>query len=367
MTASQAFGETWRLILTTKTLLSTMLLSVVLYAFYYPAPYAHQVAQELPIIVIDEDDSTLSRQLLRDLDSTRAISITGRAANFSEARAQMRQGGAEGVILVTDGLERRLRTGAPGSGIKIWLNAGYLLRASSVGDAVTAVLDHLATQTLNEAGQAARVGPPVEIIREALFNRTGGYEGYVFPAVAVIIAQQTLLFGAATLIGGRRRTGKWQMASAEYLGTWAAFTSVGGLSCAFLFGWIFWVQDIPRTENLVALAVSVPLLSTAVAGLGLWLGSYFDRAERAMVILGPTSAPFFFLSGAAWPLDQMPAMVRWIAYLIPSTAGVHLFVPLNQMDAALTDVLPSAGLLLALTLLYVALGWLRLVRRGEDR
>ncbi|WP_281389413.1 ABC transporter permease [Sphingomonas sediminicola] len=200
-----------------------------------------------------------------------------------------------------------------------------------------------------------------------MFNPTGGYEGYVFPAVVVIIVQQTLMFGAATLIGGRRRSGSWRMTTSEYLGTWAAFSSVGVLTCLFLFGWIFWLQGIPRAENSASLLLAVPVLSAAVAALGLWLGSYFDRSERAMVILGPTSAPFFFLSGTAWPLDQMPGFVRVLAYLLPSTAGVHMFVPLNQMGASLAAVAPSICVLVSLTLLYATLGWFRLAHNRVNR
>jgi ABC-2 type transport system permease protein len=356
----QAFGATWRVILTSRTLLSTMLLAVVLYSFYYPAPYAHQVAQQLPVIVVDEDDSALSRQLIRDLEATRAVTVIGRTPNIGEARAWMRHGGPDGVVLIAPGLERQLRTGSPGAGIAIWLNANFLLRASTVGDGVTAVLRHLTIDKLDKAGQIARAGPPVTVIREPLFNRTAGYEGYVFPAVAVIMVQQTLLFGAATLMGERRRTGRWRMAPAEYFGTWAAFSSVGVLSCLFLFGWIFWLQGIPRDQNVPAMLIAVPALSAAVAALGLWLGSFFDRSERAMVILGPTSVPFFFLSGTAWPLDQMPYLIRAIAFLIPSTAGVHVFVPLNQMGASLANVAPALGAILGLALLYGILGWVRL-------
>ncbi|RAV23579.1 ABC transporter permease, partial [Staphylococcus warneri] len=75
----------------------------------------------------------------------------------------------------------------------------------------------------------------------------------------------------------------------------------------------------------------VPIFATAVAALGLLAGSTFDRAERAIYILGPTSVPFFFLTGATYPLEQMPRFVAAFAQLIPSTAGVHAFVPLNQM------------------------------------
>ena len=44
MSFDSAFLTTWRTILTSRTLLSTTLLAVVLYAFYYPAPYAHEAA-----------------------------------------------------------------------------------------------------------------------------------------------------------------------------------------------------------------------------------------------------------------------------------------------------------------------------------
>ena len=36
MSFREAFEETWRTVLTSRTLASTMLLAVVLYAFYYP-------------------------------------------------------------------------------------------------------------------------------------------------------------------------------------------------------------------------------------------------------------------------------------------------------------------------------------------
>ncbi|OAN58485.1 multidrug ABC transporter permease [Sphingomonas sp. TDK1] len=364
MSFGRAFRATWATVLASRTLLSTMLLAVVLYAFYYPAPYSQEVAQQLPVVLVDEDASALSRELVRDLEATRAVVVVDRAPGVAEAQAALRAGKADGVVLIARGLERQLRTGAPGAGIAVWVNASYLLRASTIGEAVTEVLRHLAVEKLAVLGQIVRGGPPVTVIREPLFNPTAGYKGYVFPAVAIVIVQQTLLFGAATFMGGRRSQGSWRMGRAEYLGTWAAFASVGICTCLFLFGFIFWVQGIPRDENVGGMLFATPLLSAAVAGLGLWLGSFFDRSERAMVILGPTSAPFFFLSGTAWPLDQMPRFVQLLAQAIPSTSGVHVFVPLNQMHATLADVAPGLAILSGLGLLYGGLGWQRIARHG---
>lgn len=352
MTFGQAFVGTWRAILRSRTLLSTMLLSVALYGFYYPAPYAHETAQRLPVIIVDQDNSALSRAMVRDLDATRAVEIVAMASDVAEARRRMRRGDADGVILVTQGLERQLRTGAPGAGIGVWVNATYLLRASTIGEAITSVVEGLAAERLLPGGQAVRAGLPIKVTAEPLFNRTGGYKSYVFPAVAVIIVQQTLLFGAATFMGGRRREGRWRMAPLEFIGSLAALASVGILNCLFLFGLIFWLQDVPTNENLPALLLAVPLFATAVAALGLWIGSFFDCSERAMVILAPTSVPLFFLTGTAWPLGQMPRFVQLLASLAPSTLGVHTFVPLNQMGASFSDVSGGMMLLAMLALTY---------------
>lgn len=361
MSVGAAFIATWRAILGSRVLFSTTLLAVVLYAFYYPAPYAHEAVQKLPLVIVDQDNSALSRAMIRDLDATRAIRVQSVVIDVLAARAAMEAGEADGVVLITRGLERQLRTGSTGAGVGVWVNATYLLRASTIGETVTAVLQNLAEARLAPGTQATRAGPPVAIISEPLFNRTAGYKGYVFPAVAVIIVQQTLLFGAATFMAERRGAGGWQMTVREYIGALAAFGSVGVLSCLFLFGLMFWLQGVPVDGNTSGMIAAVPVFALAVAALGLGLGSFFDRSERAMVILAPTSVPFFFLTGTAWPLDQMPRFIAVLSWLIPSTAGVHTFVPLNQMHASLSDVSGPAGMLLASAVLYGILAGMRIV------
>ena len=56
--------QTLRAVLTDRYAVVLMIGAVVLYSFFYPAAYRHQVASNLPIVVVDHDHSSTSRELL---------------------------------------------------------------------------------------------------------------------------------------------------------------------------------------------------------------------------------------------------------------------------------------------------------------
>ena len=51
----RVFGQEWRALLADRALLLTLFGGILFYAFLYPLPYAHQVARELPVLLVDED------------------------------------------------------------------------------------------------------------------------------------------------------------------------------------------------------------------------------------------------------------------------------------------------------------------------
>ncbi len=275
----------------------------------------------------------------------------------AEASDLMRRGVVDGVVILPDRFESDLARGAP-SGVAVWLNGGYLVRVTSVGKAVAAAAAHVAETRLEglpQAARAAKLAPTLK--QESLFNPTEGYGDYAVPAVSLIILQQTLLLGAGVISALRRETGAAPMRRSARLGLWLALTAIGTASCLFYFGFVFWVQDYPRGGDLGGVILLSPVFAAGVSALGLLLGGLFDRHERVLQVLVGTSAPLFFLTGAAWPHFMMPKLLVWLAHLSPSTAAVQAFVPMNAMGAGLGEVAPQALGLAALAVIFGAL-WL---------
>jgi ABC-2 type transport system permease protein len=341
-------------ILTTRELLSLAIVSVLFYAFYYPAPYSRQAAVAVPLVVVDADDSALSRAVVRRLDQTEAVRVVAHVPSIAAARVVVEERRAEGMLVLSRGLSSALQTQRPGAGIALVVNASYFVRAETIAKALAEVSAGVA-RDLGLARGLRETAVPIKV--QALFNTTGGYRDYVFPAVANVILQQTLMFTAARLAAERRRRGHRWGGPAGALGTWAGLVLVGLLAGAFVFGFAYWLQDVPRGGNTVGLLLALPLFAAAVAALGLLLGSCFRNGDDALKLLMPTSVPLVFLAGFAWPLSAMPGWLAALAWLSPATAAMHLFIRFNQMGASLTEAATPLAVMALLALGY-GVAWL---------
>lgn len=85
--------------------------------------------------------------------------------------------------------------------------------------------------------------------------------------------------------------------------------------------WLFGADLAPR------LAVAVPVLAIAsigVLGIGYLIGAIVLRMKDANFFVDAADFIFIILSGAAFPILVLPGLVRWIAYLLPTTHALSL-------------------------------------------
>ncbi len=354
MTLRDAFERTLIEVATTRALLSLAMLSVLLYAFYYPAPYSQQESVGMRLVVVDQGRSPLGRSIVRALSASRSVRIVGMAPDMAAGEDRLLDRSADGILLLSRDLDRIVTNPAaarPGAGIALVVNAAYFTRAEAI---VQTLVDTLLARVAERARTIDRRLPdPGRLVRvQPLFNTTAGYRDYIFPAVANIILQQTLLFAAARLTAERRRRNAPFNGLSAALGTWAAMILIGLLAQAFFFGFAYWVQDIPRGGNMAGLALAMPLFAAAVSALGLAIGHAVRDGDAALKLLIPTSVPLVFLAGFAWPLDQMPDWLATLAWASPATPAMHLFVRFNQMGASTAEAIGPLSVMAVLAVLY---------------
>ena len=106
-----AFTAEWRRVLGMKSAFSVLFLAPLVYGIYYPQPYLNQILRKLPIAVVDNDLSELSRRIVENLDASGALSVVVRARTVAEARTAIDQGKAFAAVEIPADTERDVLKG----------------------------------------------------------------------------------------------------------------------------------------------------------------------------------------------------------------------------------------------------------------
>ena len=113
----------------------------------------------------------------------------------------------------------------------------------------------------------------------------------------------------------------------------------------------------PRSvaEHLVAALAGALLIAICITSLGLIIGANMKSPEGFNLVMSFVMWPMFMLSGALFPIDNIPSYLSFLIQLNPLTYGVDLmrFVILGSTSfGPLADI---AALLFA-TLIFVIIG-----------
>ncbi|HMJ27982.1 MAG TPA: ABC transporter permease, partial [Xanthobacteraceae bacterium] len=203
-----AFAAEWRRVLAIRGAFILLVIAPLIYGLYYPQPYLSQILRKVPIAVVDNDLSELSRGIVQTLDASGAVRVAVQADTLAEARAALDRGEAFAVVGIPPGTQRDVLKGITAH-LPIYADATYLFIFRSTGTGIAAAIDTLSSElaaggartdgSLVKASLAAQ--SPADILLQPVFNPVGGYASYIVPAAFVLILQQTLLIGAAMLTG----------------------------------------------------------------------------------------------------------------------------------------------------------------------
>jgi ABC-2 type transport system permease protein len=355
----QAFVSEWRRVLATRGAFALLFMAPLIYGIYYPQPYLTQILRKVPIVVVDDDLSDLSRAIVQSLDASGAVRVVASAGTLTEARAIIDRGEAFAAVGIPPGTERDVLKGNKAH-LPVYADATYLFifrsTASSIATAINAVSSDLALAGTRSDGSLARAtlasSSPVNILLQPIFNPVGGYANYVVPAAFVLILQQTLLMGAAMLTAGTSLRGS---ALTSVLGRGIAHLTLYLPAIALYFLVLPRIYGFSALGNPVQWGLLAALLVLATSFMGQMTGSWFKRPETPTLIFLATSLPQFFLTGFSWPREAIPDVALAAGRIFPADMAIDGIVRINQLGAHLWDVAHDWLGLWILTLVYFTL------------
>ncbi|WP_077929373.1 ABC transporter permease [Wohlfahrtiimonas populi] len=364
-----------------KEVTSVLIIGLVTYFFFYPIPYNNEEVRDVPIAVMDQNQTTMSRELLRNLDATDSLKIVDEVENIGEAKELLKQRKIYGIIVIPFDFEQNILKGHRDA-VVFYGDASYVMIYNSAATAVSSVVMAMNRDILVDKQIAMGVDPaiamgnsaPFNPVNVQLFNPQAGYATYIIPPAYVLILHQSIWLGIMlACVLSRRSQFDLDLVKNSTL-------SIGQLGFATLFGkyiaylfyasfayWIFmlfapyWYQ-LPRLSSIMDLAVFGFFFLSAVIMLALSASVLFKKMDNLFLLVLPFSMIFFFFSGMSWPQYLMPDLFLVLARILPSTSSIEGLVHLNQMGATLEHVKSQLMNLIALIAVYGAIAYFVIVR-----
>jgi ABC-2 type transport system permease protein len=173
------------------------------------------VPRQLPIAVIDDDHSTFSRLLIRQLERSPSLSVPHIDTQWSESLARLQRLEVWGIVHIPAGAEAHLRQGEGAQISHVYNEAFY-----SLGGSVAAGVRGVVTQTTRDSllEKAHYRGLPVVDLHlptvqvTPLFNPQTSYELFLEPLAVLAILHLILACAVVSAVGREVTTeglGQW--------------------------------------------------------------------------------------------------------------------------------------------------------------
>lgn len=338
------------------TALTIPLFQLILFGFI------DQTVRDVPTVVVDQDGTRASRELMDQLRATRTFKITQVTADPRDAREEITRGRARvGFVIPPDYHDKRLL----GSGAKILV----LIDGSDStvsAQALAAVNGLVASVTLEEIAKTPGGALPLSAQPIILFNPDGRTANYIIPGLIAILLQivATLLTAVAVVRERERGTLEQLLVTPIHplglmLGKLAPYLFVGllemtGILIAMRFGF-----DVPIRGNLFFLFAMALVYLFALLSMGLFISTRAQTQAQAQQMAQFLILPSIFLSGYIFPSAGLPIVLRTIGRCLPATHMVEIMRGVVLRDAGPLELLPNVG---ALVLMSALLVWMS-VRR----
>ena len=337
------------------------------YPLLYSWIYNNEAVHEVPVVVVDDSHSALSRQFIRMCDASPDVRILCHAADMDEAQSLVSRQLAKGIYHIPAEFDRNISR-MEQTTIGVYCDMSLMLTYQAVYQTSVAVTQTMGAAIRTKLSQPptrreAQIGVRPMIVDEVpLFNPSGGYGSSILPAVLMLILQQTLVLGIGMSAGTARENNRYHELipiDRHYQGT---LRIVSGKSlCYFMIYAVmgaYLTLAVPKMFSFPQLAHWQDLLCLmlpyvlACIFFGMIVSCIIRYRENVMLLIVFVSVPLLFLTGISWPQSNIPSFWQSISWLFPSTFGVRAYVRLNTMGATLADVNREYLVLWGQTLFY---------------
>ncbi len=307
--------------------------------------------RDIPVGVVDQSNSGLSRVLLQTIRATQVVKFTRYFTNTQEAEAAIANAEIRAILIIPKDVSQRL------------------VRHSTVGFGSPASTDEETSRPvahwvvdgsdtiIASAIKSLRNMPLAELLSKPANRNTPTFEVTLFynpeqrtavnivpGLVAVILTMTMIMFTSAAIVRESERGNMEMLITTPVhpielmIGKIIPYMFIGGLQVAIILGLGHVFFDVPIHGGLWQLTGATLLFITASLSLGLVISTIAKSQLQSMQLTIFILLPSILLSGFMFPYEGMPLVAQYIAETLPATHFMRLIRGVVLRDVEILDM-----------------------------
>jgi ABC-2 type transport system permease protein len=318
--------------------------------------FLDQNVRNLPTVVVDQDRTSSSRELMDRLRATHTFAISLVTNNTEEAREEVTAGRARvAVIIPPDFHAKRLRRV---EAQVLVLIDGSDSNASS--QALASVNGLVSQMSIEEIAGTAKPPMPVAAQPIILFNPEGRTANYIIPGLVAILLQLVgLVFTSMAIVREREKGTMEQLLVTPIqplglmLGKLAPYLVISLGEMAVVLALMRFGFGVPIRGSVIFLFVMATIYLFAILSMGLFISTRATSVAEAQQMSQMLLLPSIFLSGYIFPQAGLPQPLYLLGLLLPATHMISIMRGVVLRDAGLMELVPEVLALIAMSVVLV--------------
>jgi ABC-2 type transport system permease protein len=339
------------------------------------------VVRDLPVSVLDQDQTKTSRQIVRMIDATSIALVNNKIADLESAKDLLYRGKTQAIIVIPVDFEKDLyQNSAPE--IMVLINNSNILKGgllkSGIYKAVSTLSAGIKIQYSMKKGenyeQALTGAMPISLDTHLLFNPFTNYFYFLATALMPVILVVFVLLSSIYSLGYELKS-HTSLAALEKAGNSIIVLAVGKLLPytilffiqALLFNFlIFNYMGMPMTGSYTILVISEFLLIISYQFMGVFLLSSTGNLRLSVSLGSAYSMMALTFAGLTFPDFGMPLLARVFGHLFPLTYWLKIFTGQTlRADPSSVSMINMLYLFVFIGIGIISLYWLKVKYSNE--
>ncbi len=288
--------------------------------------FFHSIPTDLPIGVVDNDKSSLSRDLKFYIESSPAIQIEKQYNSLHEARIDLNQGKIYGIVVIPNKFQEHTRKGV-GVNVAIYYNAQFVLIGKAVNSAMLQVMttfNAISSVGRNLAKDAnmniakAKAMPIIPKI-EALFNPRNDYAQFLLTIMLPCMWQILVAVGMLNLINAMPKN------ISELLVKFSLNIGIAVLWGGVMLA-VFGALGYPHEGNMYIVLLGLAVFAGAISSIVICFQSILKQTAKTISVVAAYTAPSLAFAGITYPQNSMEVFASFWSQILPISYFMKLYL-----------------------------------------